>query len=179
MGGFKILMSTKKTTRALPKKMTISAPKTKTVTYEKDFYKWTKDQSLFLKKEEFTKLDIEHLIEEIESLGRSEKRTLKSHLEVLLMHMLKSKYQPKKHTKSWDLSIKNSRYKTESVLKDNPSLKPQLKEILKEAYFAARLDAALETGLEEKVFPEECPWKLEDILPVEQKINKPKKKTSK
>ena len=162
-------MHKKKTTKALPKKMTLSAPRKNGITYEKDFYKWTRDQSRLLKKEEFSKLDIEHLIEEIESLGRSEKRTLRSQLEILLMHMLKSKYQPKKHTKSWDLSIKNSRFKAESVLKDNPSLKPQLNEILKEAYFAARLDAALETGLKEETFPEECPWKLEDVLQVNQK----------
>jgi len=132
--------------------------------YDKDFFKWTEAQATHLKKKEYDKLDIANLIEEIESLGRSEKRTLKSHLEILLMHMLKAKYHSENHTKSWDLFIKNSRFKVKSVLKENPSLKPKLSELLKEAYFAARLGAALETGLPEKTFPKECPWKLEEIF---------------
>lgn len=136
----------------------------KRVGYEQDFYGWTRMQSRLLKKQEFSNLDIENLIEEIESLGRSERRTLESYLEILLMHMLKVEYQPAKHSKSWDLSIKNSRQKFKKVLKQNPSLKPKLPEILKDAYESARLDAALETKLEEKKFPVNCPWTMDEIL---------------
>lgn len=144
-----------------PKKLLVTLPKN---VYESDFFKWTKNQANFLKKQEFSKLDIENLIEEIESLGRTEKRTLESYLEILLMHMLKVKYQPKKHTKSWDLSIKNCRQKFKKVLKQNPSLKPKLPNILKDSYESARLDAALETQLDEKTFPLSCPWSIEEIL---------------
>lgn len=160
------IMAIKKKSIVFPsKKLSMTFPKKQeNSSYDKDFYKWTKTQSEFLKKGELKKLDIGNLIEEIESLGRSEKRTLKSHLEILLMHMLKVKFQPENHTKSWNLSIKNSKFKAKTVLKENPSLKPKLSEILKEAYFAARLDAALETGLDEKKFPKECPWKIEEIL---------------
>lgn len=159
------MTTTKKTVKASPKRLSISAPSAnKELEYEKDFYKWTRNQARFLKKQEFSNLDIENLIEEIESLGRSERRTLESYLEIMLMHMLKVKYQPKKHSKSWDLSIKNSRQKFKKVLKQNPSLKPKLPEILKDSYVSARLDAALETQLDEKIFPESCPWTLDEIL---------------
>ena len=132
--------------------------------HDQDFFKWTKNQARYLKKQEFSNLDIENLIEEIESLGRSERRTLESYLEILLMHMLKAKYQPNNHSKSWNLSIKNSRLKFTKVLKQNPSLKPKLSEILKDSYVSARLDAALETNLSEKIFPKNCPWTIDEIL---------------
>lgn len=134
------------------------------MSYDKDFFKWANTQAHFLKNKDFFRLDIEHLIEEIESLGRSEKRMLQSYLEILLMHMLKAKYQPMHRSKSWDLSIKNSRQKFKQVLNENPSLKPKLSDILKYAYASARLDAAQETGLDEKIFPIKCPWSLKEIL---------------
>lgn len=157
----------KKTHKAKPKKLSLVAQERKTVdklNYDKDFFKWVNHQADFLRKGEFGKLDIKNLIEEIESLGRSEKRTLQSYLEVLLMHMLKEKYQNNKASKSWALSIKNSRLKVKRILKDNPSLKPKLDEIIKDAYASARLDAAEETGLPEKTFPKKCEWSTEEIL---------------
>lgn len=147
--------------RVAPKRLSVCAPVKE---YDKDFFKWTKNQASLLKKQEFSKMDIENLIEEIESLGRSEKRTLQSYLEVLLMHMLKTTYQPEYHTKSWDLSIRNSRVKARQVLDENPSLKPKLGEIIKKAYELARLGAAQETGLDETLFPKECPWELGAIF---------------
>lgn len=132
--------------------------------YDKDFYKWTMSQASLLKKAEFEKLDIVHLVEEIESLGRSEKRALRSYLANLVLHLLKIKYQPGKHTKSWDLSVRNSQNEVKILLKENPSLKAQLATILDEAYFTGRLSAIAETGLPEDVFPEECPWDIKKIL---------------
>lgn len=158
------MKSTKKITGLHSRKMAVSLPKKAMEEYEKDFFKWTRNQAHFLKKEEFSRLDIKHLIEEIESLGRSEKRMLESYLEVLLMHLLKVKYQPTKHTRSWDLSIKNSRKKANKVLKENSSLKPKLKEIINSAYESAILEAADETGLDEKKFPKNCPWSEKELL---------------
>lgn len=157
------MKKTNKTLKVSPKKLSMSAP-VQEVEYQKDFFKWTKEQAFFLKNQEFNKLDIANLIEEIESLGRSEKRTLKSYLEVLLMHLLKMVYQPKKQSKSWILSIKNSRKKFKETLKENPSLKPKLAEFLKETYESSRWDAALETGLDESAFPEKLPWTVKQIL---------------
>lgn len=72
----------------------------RTKAYEADFYAWTKSQSRLLKKKDFSKIDLEHIIEEIDSLGRSERSALKNQMIWLLMHLLKILYQPEKHTKS-------------------------------------------------------------------------------
>lgn len=154
----------KKSIKNRPSELAVSAPSDSKAEYDMDFFKWTEKQASLLKKQEFSRLDIANLIEEIESLGRMEKRTLQSYLELLLMHMLKVEFQPEKHTKSWDLSIRNSRQKFKQVLAENPSLKPKLKEILEYAYKSARLDAAQETELEENIFPEKCPWSIQKIL---------------
>jgi len=131
-----------------------------------DYCEWVTSQVEFLRKGELMSLDIQHLIEEIESLGNSERRALESHLENILMHMLKVKYQPEKHTRSWDLSIKESRYRANRVLKHNPSLKRELMELSDSAYFSARLRAEQETGLDESDFPEIREWNLDQILGV-------------
>lgn len=137
----------------------------KEIEYETDFVKWARNQTYYLKNKEFSRLDIDNLIEEIECLGRSEKRTLQSYLEILLMHMLKLKYQRGKHTKSWDLSIKESNRKVQKTLSCNRCLKNDIKEILDDAYYSARLQAARETKLPEETFPEECPWNPTDLFP--------------
>jgi Domain of unknown function DUF29 len=170
-----IMKTTKKIVKSIRKRPSISAPASskEELEYENDFAKWANTQAMHLKKQEFSKLDIENIIEEIESLGRSERRTLESYLEILLMHMLKIKYQPAKHSRSWDLSIKNSRQKFKKVLNKNPSLKPKLEEILKDSYESAILDAALETMLDENVFPVNCPWTMAEILSEESLLQRP------
>lgn len=132
--------------------------------YEGDFYLWTISQASLLKKHEFKKLDIIHLIEEIESLGKSQRDKLESHLTILLMHLLKIKYQPTQHSRSWDLSVKNGRHHVKRTLEQNPSLKSKLPDIFANAYYSARLIAAQETGLDEKTFPESTPWTFEAIM---------------
>jgi hypothetical protein len=138
--------------------------KNKNSSYEKDFYLWAYHQADLLRHKNFEDIDIIHLVEELESLGTSEASKLQSHLTVLLLHLLKIEFQPKKHTRSWDLSIKNARYHANRTLTKNPSLKRHLPEIFKDAYFSARLSAAQETGLSEETFPEKCPWAIEEIL---------------
>lgn len=158
-------MTTKKSvTRRGKKSMTLATKKNEQKSYDSDFYKWTKNQASFLKKGELSKLDIDHLIEEIESLGRSEKRAFESYLANLLLHLLKIEHQPKKHSKSWDLSIKNSRRKIKTLLEENPSLKRYIPKMLNEAYFTARLSAIAETGLQDEKFSEECPWDFHKIM---------------
>lgn len=136
----------------------------KKAAYDKDFYQWTKTQASLLKNDEFKKLDIGNLIEEIESLGRSEKRALESYLANLFLHLLKMEHQPSKHSRSWDNSVKNASYHARKILKENPSLKRHLGEIVVDAYFTARLEASSETGLDEAAFAKKCPWKIEEIL---------------
>lgn len=138
-----------------------------TVTYESDFYGWIQQQAGLLKSEQFNALDLANIIEEIESMGRSEKRELQSRLAVLLQHLLKWQYQPSRKGRSWQLSIDEQRLQFLEVLNENPSLKPHLQTILNDAYRLAVVKAAKETRFEKKVFPPQCPWTLQKISDME------------
>jgi len=126
--------------------------------YDTDFYKWTQSQADTLRTGNFAGLDVNNLIEEIESMGRGEKRELTSRLELLLMHLLKWQYQPNFRSKSWQLTIKEQRRRVDEHLSENPSLKGLLAEVYEKTYRFALLEAAKETGMEESMFPEQCPW---------------------
>lgn len=136
----------------------------KNVSYETDLIAWLYNQANLLRNRDYEKIDTIHLMEEIESLGNSEKSKLESHFMILLLHLLKLAYQPESKTRSWYLSIKNAKYHAKRTLQKSPSLKHYLLDILQDAYFSARLGAAQETGLSEKTFPEECPWTFEEIM---------------
>lgn len=161
------MKTTKKTVRRRAKNLSIDAPKKTDIEYEKDFFKWTKSQANLLKKGELEKLDIANLREEIESLGRNDKRSLRSHVIVLLMHLLKQKYQTEGqgNSNSWQSSILNATREIKFLIEDSPSLKNELIKIYSDAYENARQDAAIETKLNLETFPEECPWEIEEILP--------------
>ncbi len=132
--------------------------------YEKDVFGWSKEQVQYLKNKEWNSLDIDNIIEEIEDLGRSQKRSLESHLTNLLLHLLKIEFQPNKHTVSWDCSVKTARNHSKNVLRDNPGLKQYLHQILKDSYYDAYWAAVEETKLGPNRFPEVCPWTIEEIL---------------
>jgi len=134
------------------------------ISYERDFYGWTQEQAALLKAGRLNELDIINLIEEVETMGRSEKRALESRLTVLLLHLLKWRYQPVRRGRSWQLTIKTQRLEFLKVLRDNPGLKPSLEQCLADAYQMATLRASEETALDESVFPETCPWTLADVI---------------
>lgn len=134
------------------------------IDYQADYYGWTVEQAELLKTGHWQEIDIENLIEEVESMGRSEKRSLESRLVVLITHLLKWQYQPVRRGKSWELTIKGQRVNCLDVLEDNPSLKSKLDELFIKAYYRAKLEAAKETGLDEDYFPEECPYTLTQLF---------------
>lgn len=138
--------------------------KTQNNLYEQDFYLWTQITAEQLKENKFNEIDITNLIEEIESMGRSEKRELKSRLVVLLMHLLKWHYQPEKRSESWRSTITEQRICIEGLLEDSPSLKPTLSEVFEDCYQKARLKASDETGIKLNFFPKESPFSLEETL---------------
>jgi hypothetical protein len=133
-------------------------------TYDTDFYTWTQQQANLLKTGRFSDADLENIIEEIESMGRSEKRELESRLSVLLLHLLKWQYQPARQCRSWRLSIDEQRIQFIRVLNENPGLKPHFQQILIDAYELAVVKAAKETRLSQKKFPAECPFEWEDLV---------------
>lgn len=135
-----------------------------TIHYDIDFYGWSQEQADLLRAGHFNELDTENLLEQIEAMGRSEQRGLESHLKVLFQHLLKWKYQPARRGTNWLLSIKEQRKLTQKRLRSNPSLKSKLPEILNDAYEVSILSTARETGIEETVFPKQCPWTFEQVI---------------
>lgn len=129
--------------------------------YDTDFYGWTQEQANLLRAGRIAELDTQNLLEEIEAMGRSERRELESRLQVLFMHLLKWTYQPSHRGTSWQLTIEEQRIKAKRVLKQNPSLKSKLDETIEDAYRLAVIGAERETGLKRSIFPTVCPWSFE------------------
>ncbi|HEY9864422.1 MAG TPA: DUF29 domain-containing protein [Candidatus Obscuribacterales bacterium] len=131
-------------------------------THEQDFYAWTQEQSKLLKTGQLHQIDWQNIAEEIEDMGRSEKRQLDSRLELLIMHLLKWQFQPNLRSRSWQLTIKEQCLRLQKLLQKNPSLEPNLTEAIEDVYALATLSAERETGL--SLFPETCPYTLTEIL---------------
>ena len=136
----------------------------KSTLYDRDFYAWSNQQAEFLRAGKLRQADIEHIAEEIESMGRAEKRELIGRLTVLLLHLLKWRFQPAKRAASWEASIKVQRNRLADHLEDNPSLKPLAPSALSSAYRDAVLEAVAETALPSSNFPATCPWSFEQAL---------------
>jgi hypothetical protein len=132
--------------------------------YERDFYAWANEQAALLRTRQLDQADIDHIAEEIESMGRSEKRGLVNRLTVLLLHLLKWQYQPGLRGNSWRSTIRVQRIALASHMNDNPSLKTVLPAALAEAYRIARIEAENETGLPDATFPADCPWSFEQMM---------------
>jgi hypothetical protein len=131
--------------------------------YETDFHAWANEQAALLRAGKLSAADIEHIAEEIESIGRGEKRELVNRLTVLLLHLLKWRFQPALRGNSWRLSIEGQRRKLERHLADNPSLKAKLDGAITDAYGDALIEAERETGLARSSLPPTCPWSFEQM----------------
>ena len=133
--------------------------------YETDFYAWTVETANHLRSKKLNELDIDHLLEEIEDMGISQKRALQSRLEILLMHLLKWQYQPDYINKSsWKGTIREQRTRISILFENMPSLKNKTQEQAKLVYRLAVMRAAKEIGLNEDKLPTELPYTIEQIL---------------
>jgi hypothetical protein len=132
--------------------------------YEDDFYAWTKQNAELIRQGRLSEVDFENIVEELEGMGRSEKRGFVSHLRILIAHLLKWQYQPEEQKRGWLLTIREQRLMVKAILKDNPSFKPLLGDVLDEAYGLAVILAMKETGLPENVFPASCPYGFDEIM---------------
>ncbi|MBB6254875.1 DUF29 domain-containing protein [Nitrospirillum iridis] len=139
-------------------------PDSRNPLYDQDFYAWATEQAALLRAGKLADADVAHIAEEIESMGRTEKRELISRLTVLLLHLLKWQFQPTHRGPSWRLSIANARDDLTDHLGDNPSLKSQLDVSVASAYRRARRQASMETGHPENRFPEICPWAYSQFM---------------
>ena len=121
-----------------------------TANYETDFYLWTQQQADLLRQGALAALDVEHLIEEVESMGRRDKSAVRSYLLNVALHLLKWRYQPQRRGTRWRMSIENGRDQIAWQMKDSPSLHPQLEGLLAEVYPSARRNAAAETDTDHR-----------------------------
>lgn len=145
----------------------------KNASYDSDFYTWTLENAKLLRQKKFEEIDFDNIAEEIESMGKSEKREIISHLSILIAHLLKlyykekhviRKYDEEQSTNSWISSIKNARNEIVDLLEDSPSLEVKLSEGFGKAYQRAVIIAADETGILKYEFPKHCPFSLDDCL---------------
>jgi hypothetical protein len=139
--------------------------------YDSDYYLWSEHQATLLRQGKLTLLDLENLAEEIESLGKSDRRALMSQINRLLVHLLKWQFQAERRSVSWEKSIRSARRSIDRILEDSPSLRDAMSARLEKEYDLARRDASRETGLPESAFPEQCPYSdaqilAEDFLPL-------------
>jgi hypothetical protein len=132
--------------------------------YETDFYAWTREQARLLREQRWSDLDLDNLVDEVTSVGSSEKRQIRNRLTKLLAHLLKWKYQPGRRGSSWISTIFDQRNQLASIVEDSPSLRNYFHEQVGARYLGGRLEAAKETGIAFGLFPEECPFTPEQVL---------------
>jgi hypothetical protein len=134
--------------------------------YEQDVVAWANEQVALLRAGELTAIDVQHIAEEIEDVGKSEQRELASRMSVLLAHLLKWQFQPSRRSKSWEFTIRTQRKEVAYVLDEAPSLRGKFSDSawLDIVWSKARSSASDETGLDLDAFPEVLPWAADDVL---------------
>lgn len=136
------------------------------VEYEQDLYAWAMRNVQLLREGRLTEIDAEHIAEELESMGRSEKYQLMNRLAILFAHLLKWQYQPEHRSGSWKGTIREQRKRLRKLFKENPSLKSEqiIAEVIFDAYDIGITRASVETGFAETIFPPDCPYTLDQAL---------------
>ena len=137
-----------------------------------DYHAWAFEQADYLRKGRFDLLDLPNVIDEIEAVGRSEFRSFKSNIEIVLVHLLKWDYQTAKRGLSWENSIGEHRDRIRDDLEDSASMERKRDEAVAAAYRLARRKASRETRLPVKTFPEACPYSWEQIMDAPYELNR-------
>ncbi|MCL1470971.1 DUF29 domain-containing protein [Argonema antarcticum] len=132
--------------------------------YDRDFYLWIQETITLLRKGNFAAVDVENLIEEMEDIGKSQKQAVRSNSIVVLMHLLKYKYQPEKRSGSWRHTIREHRRRLREAFEDSPSLRNYFTEVFYKCYQNAIKEAADETELHLDTFPIEPAFTPEECL---------------
>jgi hypothetical protein len=132
--------------------------------YETDFYVWTQEQARLLRERRFDDLDLDNLVDEVQSVGSSEKREIRDRLRALLAQLLKWKFQPGLRRSGWRTTIWEQRYNITEIIQGSPSLRSYVPQTMHLAYIGATLAASQDTGLANGIFPAECPFDANDVL---------------
>jgi hypothetical protein len=145
----------------------IMATITKTL-YDTDFAEWTAHTAELLRQGKFDEIDLEHVVEEIEDMGKRDFRAARSQLRRMLMHLIKQQIQPERDGTSWRGSIVNARQEIRDELRFSPSLRRRISDEMEEVYREAVEDALEETNLTGRradlVIPDRCPFTLSQLL---------------
>ena len=131
--------------------------------YERDFYQWALHNAELLKQGKLTEADIDNIAEEIEDMGKNNKRELASRLSVLIMHLLKWQYQPHKRSKSWKITINTQRTEIDRLIEGSPSLKYNIELIIENEYKRAKILFEDEISISQKLLPQICPYVFEQL----------------
>ncbi len=142
----------------------IHSPPESATLYDSDYLRWLAETAERLRSGQLDQIDVLNLTEELDDLGRSEKRAVESNLEVLLRHLLKYQYQGDRRSNSWRFTILEHRDRIAKAFRDSPSLRPYFVSIYADCYTTARKKAAVETGLPLETFPEQVPFSPELVL---------------
>ena len=132
--------------------------------YDEDFAIWTAETARLLRAGRFDEVDIEHVAEEIEDMGKRDKRELHSRLTVLILYLLKWKWQPEKKSANWGSTIVTQRAELRRLFEQSPSLKTKVQDAVEEVYSDAMEGATVEAGLPARTFPRKCPFTPDQIL---------------
>ena len=133
-------------------------------TYEEDFVLWLEHQAELLRQGRVGELDLENLAEEVEDIGRSQRRAVESEVTVILIHLLKYQFQPSKRSRSWLDTLLEHRGRLARDFRVSKSLKLYAETELADLYRLARKRAAVQTRLPLTTFPETSPYTLEQTL---------------
>ena len=137
---------------------------TMTALYDTDLVAWAREQADLARRGSVNALDLANIAEELESMGRSERRALASQIRRLTAYLLKWRYQPDRRSRKWKSSIRDARDQIERVLEDSPSLARELEGIIKDEYPRAVRWTSDETGIARRAFPSDCPWERPELL---------------
>ena len=132
--------------------------------YESDFHQWASRTAEMLRAGTVEESELGHIAEEIESMGISQRRELLGGVRILLIHLLKWRFQPGLRSASWRIIINGQRREIADLLDQMPSLRPVLAAGFDKTYARATADAADETGLPNTDFPRQCPFSLDQAL---------------
>ncbi|MBF0609244.1 MAG: DUF29 domain-containing protein [Candidatus Magnetobacterium sp. LHC-1] len=132
--------------------------------YEMDFYQWAFHNAVLLRQGRLTEIDLENIAEELESMGRSDKREIANRLAVLIMHLLKWQYQPKRRCESWRTTIGNQVIAIKHLLEDSPSLNHNIDTVVAKEFITAKRMFEKETGISAKALPETCLYTFEQLM---------------
>ena len=132
--------------------------------YDTDFAEWADHTAELIRAGRFDEIDAENVAEEIASLGRSERKAVRSQLQRLMKHKIKQQLQPERDGPSWQASISEARQALQEDIEESPSLLRHLEANLQKVYERASESALIETRIDYCPLPRKCPWDLDTLL---------------